>query len=258
MSKLSTENRFLDLSDYARPFGKWFAKLLKNTLFTPIHVTFFFGISGLISIYFIFQNNYYLAAFFILLKSGIDAADGELARLKKTPSYTGRFLDSIFDFALNFIYFATFFLVTKSDLWITFFAFFCIQLQGTLYNFYYVILRNNSIGGDTTSRIFETKSPDALGTENQKNVDILFAIYKLFYGAFDTIIYFFDSEAEHSKSFPNWFMTFLSIYGLGFQLLIISAFLIGNLINYIIPFFILYSVFIPILIMIRRFFLNHK
>ena len=36
-----------------------------------------------------------LASFFIILKSVIDAVDGELARMKKTPSYSGRYLDSI-------------------------------------------------------------------------------------------------------------------------------------------------------------------
>jgi len=83
MSKLTTKDQFLDLSDYGRPFGKFLANQLKNTRFTPIHVTLLFGVSGLIAIYCIL-NNYYLAAgFFIILKSGIDAADGELARLKK-------------------------------------------------------------------------------------------------------------------------------------------------------------------------------
>jgi len=87
MSKLSAQDKFLDLSDYGRPFGKWFANFLKNTRFTPIHVTLLFGLSGLISIVCILQNQYVLAGFFIILKSAIDAADGELARLKNTPSY---------------------------------------------------------------------------------------------------------------------------------------------------------------------------
>ena len=38
---------------------------------------------------------------FIILKSIIDAADGELARVKQTPSYAGRYLDSVFDIILN-------------------------------------------------------------------------------------------------------------------------------------------------------------
>jgi phosphatidylglycerophosphate synthase len=48
---------------------------------------FFFGVSGLVP-FCILENHYYLAGFFIIfLKSGIDAADGELARIKKPFLY---------------------------------------------------------------------------------------------------------------------------------------------------------------------------
>jgi phosphatidylglycerophosphate synthase len=104
MSKLAAEDKFLDLSDYGRTFGRFIANLLKETSFTPIHITLLFGLSGLIASYCILQNHYFLASFFIILKSCIDAADGELARIKSTPSYTGRYLDSVFDIILNFIF----------------------------------------------------------------------------------------------------------------------------------------------------------
>jgi phosphatidylglycerophosphate synthase len=252
MSKLSAHDKFLDLSDYGRTFGKFFAKQLKNTSFTPIHVTLLFGISGLIAAYCIFTNHYLLAGFFIVLKSGIDAADGELARLKKTPSYSGRYLDSIFDILLNFLLLMTICYVSKTQLWLTILAFIGIQLQGTLYNYYYVILRNKSIGGDTTSKIFEYKTPKALPGETQLSVNILFIIYTFVYGTFDKIIHLLDPEAYKVKSFPNWFMTLLSFYGLGFQLLIIAVMLPLGLIEYIAPFFILYTALILILIGIRR------
>ena len=252
MSKLAAEDKFLDLSDYGRPIGKLFANLLKNTRFTPIHVTLLFGISGLIAIYCILQNHYFLASFFIILKSIIDAADGELSRLKNTPSYVGRYLDSVFDIFLNFLIFMAIFYVSTSSFWMTLFAFFCIQLQGTLYNYYYVILRNKSVGGDTTSKIFEYKSPRALPGESQKSVDILFQIYTIVYGLFDKIIHTLDSEAYKVKTFPNWFMTFVSVYGLGFQLLIIAVMLPMNWIEYIVPFFIYYSLMIFVLIGIRK------
>lgn len=101
MSKLAEKDKFLDLSDYGRNSGKAFALQLKDTKFTPIHVTLLFGISGLIAIYCILNHYYFVAGFFIILKSIIDAADGELARIKNTPSYTGRYLDSVFDIVLN-------------------------------------------------------------------------------------------------------------------------------------------------------------
>jgi hypothetical protein len=252
MSKLAAEDKFLDLSDYGRPIGKLFANQLKNTRFTSIHVTLLFGVSGLIAIYFILQNHYFLASFFIILKSIIDAADGELARLKKTPSYVGRYLDSVFDIVLNFLFFMTIFYVSETSFWMTILAFFCVQLQGTLYNYYYVILRNKSVGGDKTSKIFEDKSPRALPGETQKSVDIMFRIYTIVYGVFDKIIHVLDSDAYKVKTLPNWFMTFVSIYGLGFQLLIIALMLSLDLIEFIVPFFILFTLFIFVIIGIRK------
>ena len=256
MSKLTAQDKFLDLSDYGRPFGKFLANQLKTSRFTPIHVTLLFGISGLIAIYCILTNQYLLAGFFIILKSCIDAADGELARLKNTPSYVGRYLDSVFDIILNFLFLMTICYVSKTSIWITILAFIGIQLQGTLYNYYYVILRNKSVGGDATSKIFEYKSPRALPGESQKSVDILFTIYTIVYGIFDKIIHFLDQEAYKVKTFPNWFMTFVSMYGLGFQLLLIAIMLPMNWIEYIVPFFIIYTLFIFVMIGIRKIFLK--
>ena len=252
MSKLTAQDAFLDLSDYGRPFGKFLANQLKNTRFTPIHVTLLFGVSGLIAIFCIL-NNYYLAAgFFIVLKSGIDAADGELARIKKTPSYFGRYLDSVFDIVLNFLLLMTICYVSNTSIWFTLIAFIGIQLQGTLYNYYYVILRNKSVGGDSTSKVFEYKVPKALAGETQKSVTILFGIYTVVYGVFDKVIHFLDQDAYKTKTFPNWFMTLLSVYGLGFQLLIIAIMLPLGWIEFIVPFFTIYSLFIFVLIGIRK------
>ena len=252
MSKLNAQDKFLDLSDYGRTFGRFFANQLKNTRFTPIHVTLLFGFSGLIATYCILTNHYFLAGCFLVLKSGIDAADGELARLKKTPSYTGRYLDSVFDIILNFLFLMAICYVSKTTIWFTLLAFIGIQLQGTLYNYYYVILRNKSIGGDTTSKVFEYKTPKALPGESQKSVDILFGIYSFVYGTFDKIIHLLDPEAYKVKTFPNWFMTLLSLYGLGFQLLIIAIMLPLGWIEFIIPFFMAYTLLLFALIGIRK------
>ena len=256
MSKLAAQDKFLDLSDYGRPFGKLLANSLKNTRFTPIHVTLLFGIAGLLAMYCIGNNHYNWAGFFIVLKSGIDAADGELARLKNTPSYSGRYLDSVFDIILNFLFLITICYISQTPLWLTLIAFFCIQLQGTLYNYYYVILRNKSVGGDTTSKVFEYKTPKALPGESQKSVDILFKIYTVVYGGFDKIIHAMDSDAYRVKTLPNWFMTIVSLYGLGFQLLIIAVLLPLGQIEWIVPFFIVYSALILILIGIRKTYFN--
>jgi phosphatidylglycerophosphate synthase len=252
MSKLAAQDKFLDLSDYGRPLAKFFANKLKHTRTTPIHVTLLFGVTGLIAVYCILQNHYFWAGFLIILKSIIDAVDGELARVKNTPSYTGRYLDSVFDIILNFLFLMAICYVSNASLWLTLIAFFCIQLQGTLYNYYYVILRNKSVGGDSTSKIFENKTPIALPGESQKSVAILFLIYTIVYGIFDKIIHGLDRDAYKVKTFPNWFMTFVSLYGLGFQLLIIAIMLVTDLIEYIVSFFIVYSLFLFVLIGIRK------
>ncbi|WP_395633559.1 CDP-alcohol phosphatidyltransferase family protein [Flavobacterium sp.] len=255
MSKLAAQDKFLDLSDYGRTFGRFFAYQLKDSRFTPIHVTLLFGFSGLIAIYCILEHHYWLAGFFILLKSGIDAADGELARLKNTPSYSGRYLDSVFDIILNFMLLMAICYVSKTNIGFTFLAFIGLQLQGTLYNYYYVILRNKSVGGDGTSKIFEYKTPKALPGETQKSVTVLFGIYLMLYGLFDKIIHALDPNAYKVKTFPNWFMTLLSLYGLGFQLLIIAIMLPLGWIEFIVPFFTVYTLLIVVLIAIRKVFI---
>ncbi|WP_375238200.1 CDP-alcohol phosphatidyltransferase family protein [Aurantibacter sp.] len=252
MSKLPKEHQFIDLSDYGRFLGRLLANLLKNTKFTPIHVTLLFVVAGLIAVFCILKNHYYYAAFFLILKSIIDAADGELARLKNTPSYTGRYLDSVSDILLNILLLGSITYVTNTNFMLSFAAFLGLQLQGTLYNYYYVILRNKCIGGDTTSRVFEVKTPTALPGEQQKHVNIIFNIYIFLYGGFDKIIYALDSKAHKSNPFPNWFMMGLSIFGLGFQLLLIAVFLILGLDYLIIPFLIGISGLIIVFIGIRK------
>ena len=253
MSKLPQEHQFVDVSDYGRRLARIIANSLKTTSFTPIHVTIAFTVSGLIAVFCMIKGCYWAAAFFLILKSILDAADGELARVKKTPSYTGRFLDSVADIVLNFIIFITLWNITEVPFFATLLAFFGLQLQGTLYNYYYAIIRNR-YNGDTTSRVFEDTTPIALAGEKQKNVNILFFLYKLFYGIFDAIIYWLDKNASNGKTFPNWLMTLISTFGLGFQLLIISFLLVLGLKEFIIPFFIGYSSFIFVFILVRKVF----
>ena len=251
MSKLPKEYRFVDFSDYGRPVARIIARSLKETTFTPIDVTIWFILSGLIAITCMLLEYYWFAAFFLVFKSILDAADGELARVKKTPSHTGRYLDSVADIILNFLIFIALGYSTEVNFILTFFAFFGIQLQGTLYNYYYVILRNN-VNGDTTSRIFELDSPVALGDEKQENVDLLFRIYKGLYGVFDRVIYLLDPSASKAKRFPKYLMTALSTFGLGFQLLIISLMLVLGFKEYVVYFFLWYSPMVFVFIGVRK------
>lgn len=256
MPKLSKEYQFLDLSDYGRSTAILIAKSLKDSKLTPIHVTILFTISGLLAVFFILQGYYLAAGVFLILKSILDAADGELSRVKDTPSYTGRYLDSISDIILNFLIITAIGYKSNISFVYSFLAFLGIQFQGTLYNFYYVILRNNSTEGDDTSRILETKAPKAFIGESQRTVNLLFNVFRFLYGLFDNIIYSLDKSASQIKNFPNWFMTLVSLYGLGFQLIIISIMLNLGLIDYIIPFFIYYSVLIVLIVAIRKYFIS--
>jgi CDP-alcohol phosphatidyltransferase len=258
MPKLSQENKFFDVSDYGRPIANFCANILKNTAATPVQVTLVFGVCGLCAVCCILQGFYITAGILLILKSIIDAIDGELSRLKKTPSYTGRYLDSVFDIILNFLFLMAIGYVSQLSVWLILMAFVCIQLQGTLYNYYYVILRNNSTGGDTTSQIFETKTPEALPGEQQKTVNILFGMYRFLYGIYDQSIYIIDQDAYKMRTFPNWFMTMVSCYGLGFQLMIMAVMLSFGWVTFIIPFFIFYTGFMFVFVGIRKFYLASR
>ena len=238
MSKLPKEHKFIDFSDYGRPIARVIANSLKDTNLTPIHVTIGFIISGLFAIAAIILGYFWLAAFFLIFKSILDAADGELARLKQKPSYTGRYLDSVADIILNALFFISIWSISNNTIWICLLAFFGLQLQGTLYNYYYVILRNK-VDGDTTSRVFENTTPIALKGETQKH---------------DKTIYTLDSNADLGKILPNWLMTSISTFGLGFQLLIISIMLILGLKAFILPFFLSYTIMVFVFIGIRKLF----
>lgn len=256
MPKLSSEDKFLDVSDYGRPFARTFVNRIQHTDITPVQVTYLFGISGLIAVYCILTGLYVTAGLFLIIKSILDAADGELARIKNRPSYTGRYLDSIFDIFLNLLVFGAVWYVTDTSLLLAALAFLSVQVQGTLYNYYYVILRHNTEGGEKTSRIAENERPKAFPVESQHTVDFLYDTYNALYIAFDKLIFYLDQDASEAPVFPKWFMSVISIYGLGFQLLLISIMLSLGLVNIIIPFFIGYNVFLLIFIAIRKSFLR--
>jgi len=251
MPKLPKEHAFLDLSDYGRPVAKKIALALEDTRFTPIDVTLSFVVSGILAMIFIFYENYWAAGIFLILKSILDAADGELARVKNTPSYTGRFLDSIADILINFFLIMVIVLETETSVYLGLLAFICMQLQGTLYNYYYSILRAR-FNGDTTTRVVEDEVPRAFPGEKQKTVTIMYRLFRFLYGGFDTLIYYLDRSAEREKPAPSWLMTALSIFGLGFQLLIISLLLVAGLKSYVAITIVALTVLMPLFVALRK------
>ncbi|MFI8380082.1 CDP-alcohol phosphatidyltransferase family protein [Leeuwenhoekiella sp. NPDC079379] len=251
MSKLPKKYAFTDLSDYGRAGGRFIASNLKETSFTPIHITTAFICAGIAAVFCIHYGLYGAAAVLLILKSILDAADGELARIKNTPSYTGRYYDSIADIILNFLILIAIAQATQTPLWFALIAFLGLQLQGTLYNYYYVILRNRH-NGDTTSRVFENVTPLALSGENQATVNSMFLMYTILYSAFDKAIYWLDPKAIRGTKLPGWFMTAVSVFGLGFQLLVISLLLFFRLEIYIIPTLLTMTLLIPVFIGVRK------
>jgi len=251
MSKLPVSHQFLDLSDYGRGPARWLVSYLKYTRCTAIHLTTMFVICGLLACYSILEGYYVLAAVLLILKSILDAADGEIARAKGTPSYVGRFYDSIADILLNLLILSSIAYVVGQSWYLVILAFIGIQLQGTLYNYYYVILRSRH-NGDTTSRIFEDEQPIAFPGESQKTVNITYKIYRILYKQFDKAIYLLDKQISISGRLPSWFMTMVSSLGLGSQLLYISILLAAGYIHFVVPFFIVLTLLIPTFIILRR------
>ena len=66
---------------------------------------------------------------FFNFKICIDAADGELARIKKQPSYTGRYFDSISDIILNALIFISIWQVANTNIWILVLSFLGLQFK---------------------------------------------------------------------------------------------------------------------------------
>lgn len=252
MKKLGEQYQFIDLSDYGRPLSDQIARTLQNTWVTAIHLTLLFGITGLLALYAIVGGHFKTALLLLVIKSVIDGADGALARLNNKPSFTGRYLDSVFDIVLNLLLLGGIWYISDSSWWWWLAAFFSMQLQGTLYNYYYVILRNRLSGGDNTSKVFEYKVPEALPGESQSSVNIMYYNYQICYGLFDRIVHALDPQAYQSALPQRWLMTLVSIYGLGFQLLLLGLALIWLPISWILPGIVALNVFLPLFIILRR------
>lgn len=251
MSKLPADKRFFDLSDYGRPFAKALVSSLVSTPVTSIHLTFAFLAAGVLAIWCIWEGHFAWAAFFLMVKNILDAADGEMARRKNQPSYTGRYLDSIFDFLINAGICVVLFLVTKCAWPLALLAFLGLQFQCAICNYYYVIQRNR-MNGDMTSRIVEYHSPTAFPYERQATVNCLHGLFMLLYGSFDGLVLKLDKDAFKIKEFPKWFLTLSSSLMLGFQLAIIAAlFLLGQE-AWVLPVFAGYSIWGLLVIGVRK------
>ena len=257
MPKLPEDKKFLDLSDYARPFATILVKLLFPTKIGAYSLTFSFLLVGTFASYLIYRNIWLdFAALLLLIKSMLDAADGEMARQRNTPSLVGRYFDSISDFVVNFLLFLALALNFKINIFIMLLSLIAFQLQGSIYNYYYLIKRYQC-DGDKTSRIFEKEEPKPFPRDNPKLLKILHKVYLIIYGWQDFLIHKLDRKAIETNELPNWFLTTVSIFGLGFQLLLIAVFVFHRSQQIVIPFFLIpYSALALLVIFIRKIFVK--
>lgn len=257
MTKLPEDKKFLDFSDYARPFALVLVKVLMPTRIGAYTLTTSFLLVGFAASYLIYLNtNLVLAAVLILVKSMLDAADGEIARRRNEPSMVGRYLDSVFDFVVNLILFLSIAVVFDQNIWLMVIALAMFQLQGSIFNYYYLIKREQA-NGDLTSRIFENEEPKPYERDNIAVLKILHKMYLIIYGWQDFIIHKLDKGAITTKELPAWFLTLVSFFGLGFQLLIIAVLITFNLHKFTFLFFIFpYTILALIVIIIRKKFIK--
>ncbi len=252
MDKLPADQKFFDVSDYSRYFSRLLVQAVKNSKISPLFFTtlsLFSGTAASILIYFDLLP--VLSTFLILLKSFFDAVDGELARARNRPSLVGRFYDSVVDFFVNVFLFLSLFLRFEFSLMKFIAVVIVFHLQGSVYNYYYVLKRHKS-GGDKTSKIDERKIENIYPWDNPFWLKVLHRLYILIYYWEDLLVQSFDKAALKLQNIPNNFMTLVSILGLGTQLLFISIFILLNLENLIVDFFIYYYSAIAVLIIFSR------
>ena len=230
--KVQSTDKFLDLSDYARPIARRLTRALVNTRITPIQITIAYTLIGLIAAL-LFATGTYLngviAGVLLLVKSTLDAVDGSLARARQRPSRVGRFLDSICDYFINAAVFLGLALnggsITLEKVIIAFLALECATWQGTAFNYYYVYYRKLT-GGDTTSQLNENEAQN-YPWDNPRTVQALLSIYTIIYGWQDALLGKLDRAITPDRAAPIYrdkrLLTAITAMGLGFQLLLIAV-----------------------------------
>ena len=231
LDKVQPADKFLDLSDYARPFARVLTRLLVNTSITPIQVTLAYTVVGLIAAILFATGvdlNAIIAGFLLLVKSMLDAVDGSLARARNRPSRVGRFLESLCDYFINAAVFIGIALyggsITLDKVILAFLALESAAWQGTIY-YYYTVYYRRLTGGDTTSQLNETEAKQ-YPWDNPATVQALLNIYLVVYGWQDALFAAIDRAITPDVAAPIYrnkrLLTAITVMGLGFQLLLIA------------------------------------
>ena len=251
MSKLPTGKQFLDVSDYGRPAAKAIVRVLAPTPVSSLHLTYAFLLVGCAAIISTANGYHVYAAILLVCKSVLDAADGEMARFRKQPSQTGRYLDSIFDYLINFGLLYVIYATSGASLVIFIAAFVSIEFQGTIFSYYYLVQRA-ALQGDTTSVVNEFEKRPALPGDTPAVVNVLRKIYLLLYGPYDWLMLKLDPRAADGIILPNVFLSVVSFFGLGFQLLVIGILMVAGQVDLVLPFFVWLNILAFVLVFGRR------
>lgn len=232
IDKVPSADKFLDLSDYARPIARRLTRALVTMRITPIQITVTYTLIGLIAALLFATGTYsncVIAGVLLLVKSMLDAVDGSLARARQRPSRVGRFLDSICDYFINAAVFFGLALnggsITIEKVIIAFLALECATWQGTTFNYYYVYYRKLT-GGDTTSQLNESEAKN-YPWDNPNTVQALLSVYAIIYGWQDALLARLDRAITPDRASPIYrnkhLLTAITAMGLGFQLLLIAV-----------------------------------
>ena len=231
LDKVRAADKFIDLSDYARPVARRITRALVSTPITPLQVTIAYTVIGTIAAVLFAMGGYLngaIAGMLLLVKSTLDAVDGSLARARQHPSRVGRFADSVCDYVINA---AVFFGLAMNGGSLTIeraiVAVVALELatwQGSTFSYYYVYYRKLT-GGDTTSELHETE-PRSYPWDDPRAVQVLLNLYKVIYGWQDALLGRIDRAITPDGASPVYrnkrLLTAVTVMGLGFQLLLIA------------------------------------
>jgi archaetidylinositol phosphate synthase len=222
---------------FIRPIAFFVIKPLIQIRFKPHYLIFIHTIMGVFAGYLIALGNFYLSALLIVVKTILDAADGQLARATNQVSGFGRYLDSEGDLLVNFALFLGLGFYYQQMVF-SLFCFLAFTLILSLdYNleFLYQQCRGEEFR--------KTEDSDMV---HKKTTVLLKAFYDLFFGFQDKLIRTF-LNARFNKFYPenNELRSyFLKIYheeiaililtnmGLAGQMFLLSALLILGIPNY--------------------------
>jgi phosphatidylglycerophosphate synthase len=231
IDKVPSTDKFLDLSDYARPIARRLTRALVNTPITPVQITITYTVVGLIAALLFAAGGYLngvVAGILLIVKSTLDAVDGSLARARQRPSRVGRFLDSLCDYFINAAVFFGIALnggaITIEKVILAVLALESATWQGTAFNYYYVYYRRLT-GGDTTSQLNETEAEN-YPWDNPQVLQALLNIYLIVYGWQDALLARLDRAITTDRASPIYrnkhLLTAITVMGTGFQLLLIA------------------------------------